>query len=725
MSSVFRYSAFVSYSHMDGAWTSWLLRALETYRIPSHLVGRPGRNGTIPRRLGRIFRDREELAAGGYLDDKIIEALDDSGALIVVCSPNAARSKGVNREIEYFRETRGDEHIFYIIKSGTPNAVAAGEPEAQECFPPALLGRSPSAKTLMGLPLAADARPERDGRKGALLKIIAGIVGLPLDTLVRRELQRRNNRLLRATVAASMGGVFAIGLALQAYYATQQAEDAQLVAEERSEEAEDLIDFMLTELHYKMREAGQMPAMATVYNKVINYYNTKDPATVSIEGQGRRAYALGRIAQSLVDEGLIDEAVKIGTIAAVSSRELVQRDGENTTLIDQHAVNLLTLGGALWRAGQFDDCYEILLEKHTYAKRLSELGVETYSGKSRLANSNVHLGIFLLSYFANPSAAMPYFQEGLRLRLGLYGQDYPDMGISEQGITNVADGYYHLSLAQEYLGQLREAEENRRKAVAIHRKRIAENPDLVQGRHLLARTFRQTATILQTVGKTDEALAILRKASDAYGKLMEEGHDHGNWIEEWGYVEATYAAYCLTIGACQDARPTAEQAVKRLETLVMTTDASAGKRIRLLFAKTTLARILMTERQHKEAAALLAETKAELDTIDPSFLRSNDGRLLTTQFHMMEADLADAQGDNAQAASALESLVAKYAAIQKNLHPMVREQLMHASTRLGDTATATTIQRDLEAMEYQYASRNRGKLLSGSGKTATTPTSAK
>ena len=39
------FRAFLSYSHADAAWARWLLRRLETYRVPSRLVGTQGVHG--------------------------------------------------------------------------------------------------------------------------------------------------------------------------------------------------------------------------------------------------------------------------------------------------------------------------------------------------------------------------------------------------------------------------------------------------------------------------------------------------------------------------------------------------------------------------------------------------------------------------------------------------------------------------------------------------------
>jgi len=87
----FTYRAFISYSHVDHKWAVWLHRALERYRVPRRLAGTDGL-----RRLGKMFRDEEELAAAAELGPKIEQALKSSDVLIVICSPNSARSKWVN-----------------------------------------------------------------------------------------------------------------------------------------------------------------------------------------------------------------------------------------------------------------------------------------------------------------------------------------------------------------------------------------------------------------------------------------------------------------------------------------------------------------------------------------------------------------------------------------------------------------------------------------------------
>ena len=108
------YFAFLSYSHREQGTAEWLHEALESFRVPSHLVGRLTEHGSVPRRLTPIFRDLQELAASDDLGTEIREALTASRFLVVLCSPAAAVSRWTNAEIEAFKRIRPDGCIFAV-----------------------------------------------------------------------------------------------------------------------------------------------------------------------------------------------------------------------------------------------------------------------------------------------------------------------------------------------------------------------------------------------------------------------------------------------------------------------------------------------------------------------------------------------------------------------------------------------------------------------------------
>jgi MTH538 TIR-like domain (DUF1863) len=228
MADEFKYVAFISYSHLDKKWGDWLHRALESYRVPRRLVGTAGRDGPVPRRLFPVFRDREELPTAADLGEQINDALANSACLIVVCSPNSAKSIWVNQEILTFKRMGRDNRILAIIVDGEPNASDKTGLAAAECFPPALrfqLMDDGELGTLRTEPLAADARPDADGRNNAKLKLVAGLLGVNYDALKRRDERRQAiRRLALATVAAAV-----LGAAAQ--YAWQRYDQGYVVAE--------------------------------------------------------------------------------------------------------------------------------------------------------------------------------------------------------------------------------------------------------------------------------------------------------------------------------------------------------------------------------------------------------------------------------------------------------------------------------------------------------------
>jgi len=206
-----RYKAFISYSHKDRAWGDWLHRELETYEIPRELIGKSYSAGPIPQSLRPVFRDICDLAAGHTISQHVARHLAMTDALVVLCSPHAARSPYVNDEVRRFKALGGTSRIFPVILDGAP------DDPANPCFPPALMrivtpdGRITDER--VEPPLAADLRANGDGRELGEIKIIAGLLGIDLDQLRRREeIERRARQRRYATIASTMAALAVVSM---------------------------------------------------------------------------------------------------------------------------------------------------------------------------------------------------------------------------------------------------------------------------------------------------------------------------------------------------------------------------------------------------------------------------------------------------------------------------------------------------------------------------------
>jgi tetratricopeptide (TPR) repeat protein len=202
----------------------------------------------VPRRLNPVFRDREELASATDLGEVVNAALRESACQIVICSPNAARSKWVNEEILAFKRLGREDRIFCLIVAGEPNATDMPGRQDEECFPAALRFHLAADGTLSDSrtePIAADARPGKDGRFAAKLKLIAGLLGVGFDALRRREQQRRYRRLAAVATAALAGMVLTSGLAAYALIQRSMAQRQTVRAEAEAETAKQTTTFLV------------------------------------------------------------------------------------------------------------------------------------------------------------------------------------------------------------------------------------------------------------------------------------------------------------------------------------------------------------------------------------------------------------------------------------------------------------------------------------------------
>ncbi len=249
-----RFAAFISYSHCDEEFGDWLHKRLESYQVPSALVGRESSVGQIGKRLGKVFRDRADLSAAHDLGREIREGLEQSDALIVLCSPRSCGSKYVQEEIRIFKQLGKGQRIFAAIIDGEPHAAGRpGYTAADECFPPSLIyslndDGSLSSHLEPTEPIAADFRDGKDGRENGSLKLIAGLLDVGLDELVQREKQAERRRRWRANALAAamtvlalgaiVGGAFALINEQRARTNESIARGAQRLAERTAEERE-------------------------------------------------------------------------------------------------------------------------------------------------------------------------------------------------------------------------------------------------------------------------------------------------------------------------------------------------------------------------------------------------------------------------------------------------------------------------------------------------------
>lgn len=326
-----KYFAFISYCTADEKWARWLHSHLEGYHIPSTLhKEHPG----IPRKIRPVFWYKKDLS-GTKLKESLEKELKSSNYLIVICSPESAKSEWVNDEVGAFiAEGRSDKIIPFIVK-GEPRSSDA----AEECFVP-VLRDLPREQEIRGINAVAA------GRNHALVDVVATMFGVSFDTLWQRH-KRRQRRIRNAWACACAvllllgAGVYDYTRTRTEYYAdavdvygvmqgifplddetrSHRNTSMQLTYRRAPLGEKDFYRWRLTDVKAVNSHGVAQNVMETVYGKGnLHYsYDNGRPATVALRDEYGRTLRLF----SLRD----DYDGTPGGIIDIGGKELVQASG--------------------------------------------------------------------------------------------------------------------------------------------------------------------------------------------------------------------------------------------------------------------------------------------------------------------------------------------------------------------------------------------------------------
>lgn len=231
----FKNWAFICYSKPDERWKDWLVKHLTIFRAPRPFPGKVTADGPIPRRIGPVITRHDSGDATSPLSDDDERALKESRYLVVVCSPNAAVSRWVDEAVRKFKSFGREHRTLCLIVRGEPYASSRLDPIGEECLPRAIKYEVDAEGQLTDTPTApaaADARPGKDGRRNAFLKLTAGMLRINFGELKQRDHDRGQIQMTGALAGALFLLIFFATFSTYSFIRANEAND--LIAEANS-----------------------------------------------------------------------------------------------------------------------------------------------------------------------------------------------------------------------------------------------------------------------------------------------------------------------------------------------------------------------------------------------------------------------------------------------------------------------------------------------------------
>lgn len=509
----YRYKAFISYSHQDEHWARWLQRVLESYHVPRRLVGKHGKYGEIPARLSPVFRDREDLSSAASLSESVQQELAAAETLVVICSPAAAQSRWVNEEIKAFAALGRADRIFTLIVAGDPQATDPVE----RCFPNVLIeGKGSGALE----PLAADARKWADGKVLAKLKLVAGILGIRLDDLRQREMQRR-----RRTWALSSVTVAAV--VLLTTILSVSAISNRKAAEQRRANTEELLSYMLGTLEELNPVAGldvfdgDQLEIARLAERE-NFGSLDDMALLQKALDWRQGGLAAR------DRGDSQAAMATFSRSLAALVYLYQRDKRNYDHLFELGQAEFWVGYAHWDNGDLELAEASFTRYGVITRRLINADPKSAENVLELA--------FTLTNLSLVESARTGGDRDKAIRLMQAALEYNQVAMvlepdDQRYLLEMAETQAHLADTWQGVCNLGKTYQFRSENAAIAKKLHELDPDDKEMQLQLAYSLSGNARVQSQMGLNGLALKNLRASEAQLAQLAREqpGHDKYGW----------------------------------------------------------------------------------------------------------------------------------------------------------------------------------------------------
>ncbi len=680
----FEYAAFISYNSADREVARRLQRDLESYSIPKALRGRTTGIGAIGERIGKVCRDRTDFKSGESLNAALIEALDKSSALVVLCSPDSARSKWVNAEVEHFQKTGRAHRIFPLIARTDESRLVVNS------FPPALRRADGDE------PIAADLQPAGDGWHDGVLKILASILDVEYDALRQRALEAARGRARVAYgVAAGMAALSLVAVASsviavgQRNRSLENFEDAIVIAarsasriNEMANETEvprELVYRFLTDTEADLESLSAMESLkghprAQITSAEFQLLLSDLFAEVGLAND-----------QQLSSDAAQETLTQIKKAASSPTRRWVDSVLFGASNIEFYAAELEgevaeSLGKAFLNAGalekaraEFDRCRTARIA-FMDSWELEEEELQGVNGGVLSCAANEANVLAMLN---RPGAASKALEEH----------------IEAGGPGNAAAGFARLVLAQLYAdnGRLKEA-------IAMLGEELARHGAATEGRQErieLAKILETRAKALALQGRIADASADLQRADELLQAFLAgDGNDRRALLLR-GELLTTTGEIAAFGGERARAAATFRAADGLLSRLV-TFDAKRRDwrlaRARLHLARADNALRLYEDDPGKTAALAAAQTAARAALADTQATTANKDDIVTARLGVI-AQVALARtlriGGDARAAHALLDAASKRVASSvSSASPLQNMLAATIADERGDLATA-------------------------------------
>lgn len=342
------------------------------------------------------------------------------------------------------------------------------------------------------------------------------------------ERSQRQRRGLYAAAAALL-----VMLASASLLLGWQARQAQQVAEQRRDQAQQLVGYMLGDLAEQLRTVGNLTLLDSVGSRALRYLEDLPSASMHAGDLINHARALRTTGEVLMNQGKLKEAHAAFTRAAATAEQARLHAPDVLEARAEMGQAAFWLGSMAYRGKQFP-----LARTHwSHYLAASEWLVRTAPDNPRWQLE--------LSYALNNLGMLAMVQGDARTAIGFFARDIalkrvliarsPDNASLRYELIDSLSG---LSLAQENQGLLAPAEQGYRDQIAMLRVLVETDPDANAWQRRLAVSLIRVSNLALVQGHLLQAQRDAQDSVRMLQPLVALQPDNQTWRSDLGHAYA-------------------------------------------------------------------------------------------------------------------------------------------------------------------------------------------
>ncbi|KTF35044.1 winged helix-turn-helix domain-containing protein [Xanthomonas vesicatoria] len=372
------------------------------------------------------------------------------------------------------------------------------------------------------------------------------------------ERSQRRRRGLYATAATLL-----VVLASASLLLGWQARQAQQVAEERRDQAQQLVGYMLGDLAEQLRTVGNLKLLDSVGSRSLGYLEDLPSAGMQPDELVNHARALRTTGEVLMNQGKLDEAQAAFLRAATIAEQAVR-----------HAPSLLearaeTGQAAYWRGYlEYQRKQPALAREHwsrylAIAEDLQRSAPHDPRWQLELSYALTNLGS-LAQNVGDSASAIPLFTRSIALKQRVLAAAPENTNVRYELIN----GLSWRSSAQETQGLLAPAEAGYREQIAMLRTLVAATPDADTWRRRLATSLLLASNLALARGQTAQAQTDAQATVAILQPLVALQPDNLQWQRDLAHAYAQVGWAAALDGRPAQGQRALQQARQRLAPLL-------------------------------------------------------------------------------------------------------------------------------------------------------------